>query len=364
MFQLACTIGIVVFSIINYGVRNVEKGWRITPGIAIAPPLLMILGSLVIPDSPNSLLERGHAEEARRVLEAYRGTSDVDEEFSDIADSVNEASKYTLRQSFHAMFTPRYIPALIIGVSTQLFQQFSGINAVMYYSANLFNSIGKGMTESLRNTVIVNSVNCGSTFVAVALIDRLGRRVLLLEGAAQMVIMHAIIAALMGSKFSNTPGLIVGDQVGNAVLAMLCLFVAGFAWSWGPLPWAIPPEVNGMETRPAALAISTLSNMLFTFIITMSFQQMLCSMQFGVFIFFAAFCIMAFLFTLFLIPETKGVPVERVQILMARHPLWKNVMGDAAQLVEDRETARTARHAADAVEAAKKEHSEHSEEDN
>lgn len=235
MFQFNITLGILIASIINFAVRDMEKGWRLTLAIAEVPALGLLLGLLALPDSPNSLLERGYSENAREVLQSLRGDVDISEEYDDLVDAVNLANRHTLWSSFRALFSRKFLPAAIISAVLQLFQQFTGINAIMYYTGNLFNSIGKGREASLRNTVIVNAVNCGSTIVAVTGVDHLGRRFLLLEGCAQMIVTQVVIAVVMGVKFSNTPGLIVSEPVAQAVLAMLCLFVAGFAWSWGPL---------------------------------------------------------------------------------------------------------------------------------
>ena len=115
-----------------------------------------------------------------------------------------------------------------------------------------------------------------------------------------------------------------------SIVAFICIYVAGFAWSWGPLAWLVPSEIHSSDTRSAGMGISTFTNFIFTFIIGQCFLSMLCSMTWGVFIFFAGFVIMMTLFVIFCVPETRGVPVEEVdELLIRKHWLWSRVTGGA-----------------------------------
>lgn len=120
----------------------------------------------------------------------------------------------------------------------------------------------------------------------------------------------------------------IGEALAIFVVVLVCLFVMGFSWSWGPLGWLIPSEIFPLETRAAGFAFAVSFNMLFTFIMAQLFLSMLCRTQAFIFIFFAAWIIVMWLFVLFLLPETKGIPVDSMNDrVWKKHPLWKKFMG-------------------------------------
>ena len=137
----------------------------------------------------------------------------------------------------------------------------------------------------------------------------------------------AIVAALINVNFAS-PG---NTHLAASIIAFICIYVAGFAWSWGPLAWLVPSEIHALETRAAGLGISTFTNFIFTFLIGQTFLSMLCTMKWAVFIFFAGFVIAMSLFVYFFVPETKGIPVEEVhEIIANKHWLWSKVVAGAA----------------------------------
>ena len=143
-----------------------------------------------------------------------------------------------------------------------------------------------------------------------------------------MYLLQSIIGVVLLKDLKTT-----GDNLGKGeaifVVILVCLFVMGFAWSWGPLGWLIPSETFPLETRTAGFAFAVSSNMFFTFIIAQAFLSMLCHMQAGIFFFFAAWIIIMGMFTWFLLPETKGVPVDSmVDRVWKQHWFWSSFMGD------------------------------------
>jgi hypothetical protein len=179
-----------------------------------------------------------------------------------------------------------------------------------------------------------------STFVAIFTVDRLGRRFLFLQGGIQMIVALTVTAITLGVEFGKYTTASLPSDVAIGILIVICVFVSAFAWSWGPLGWLVPSEIQTMETRPAGMSAAVLTNFLFSFVIGQAFLSMLCSMQWGVFLFFAGFVVIATLFIYFLLPEVKGVPVERVQALFATHPVWRRVMGAHADEILLREKSR------------------------
>lgn len=142
------------------------------------------------------------------------------------------------------------------------------------------------------------------------------------------MIVTAVVLAVEFSKYSD--GILpTGTAIG--VLVVICVFVAAFAWSWGPLGWLVPSEIQTLETRAAGMSSAVFINFLLSFIIGQTFVSMLCAMEWGVFLFFAGWVLIMTLFVFFFVPETRGVPVEKVQVLFAKHKIWKKVMGEHAE---------------------------------
>jgi sugar porter (SP) family MFS transporter len=326
LFQLAVTIGILVAQLINYGTESHTWGWRLSLGIAIVPAAILFVGGLLLPETPNSLIERGHLEEARRVLKKIRGTEAIDVEYEDIVMATQQAALVagtSVWSPYRTLLKRQYRPQLIITVMMPFFQQFTGINAIIFYSPVFFSSLGSGDKAALESSCIVGAVNVLSTLVAVFGVDKLGRRTLLLEAGFQMFIAEIIVAILLGIYFSDSPEL--PNSVAIGVIVLICVFIAAFAWSWGPLGWLIPSEIHPLETRSAGQGINVAVNLLFTFLIGQSFLSMLCTLQFGVFIFFAAFVAIMTLFAYLFIPETKGLLIEDVHEVFAAHWFWKRI---------------------------------------
>lgn len=198
----------------------------------------------------------------------------------------------------------------------------------MFYAPVLFNTLGFKSDASLYSAVITGAVNVLSTLVSVYCVDKAGRRILLLEACAQMFLSQMVIAIVLGVKvgdYSNS----LGKGFAVLVVIMVCTFVSSFAWSWGPLGWLIPSETFPLETRSAGQSITVFVNMLCTFIIAQAFLSMMCHMKFGIFLFFSAWVVVMGLFTMFLIPETKNVPIEDMnEKVWSQHWFWKTYMDD------------------------------------
>jgi len=325
LFQLMVTIGILVSQLINYGAEHLPWGWRLSLGTAVIPALILLIGGMVLPETPNSLVERGYLEEARTVLTRLRGTEDIDIEYEDILMAVQQ-SKMIDENPYKTLFRKQYRPQLIITILMPFFQQFTGINAIIFYSPVLFSSLGAGDKTALESSAIVGAVNVLSTLVAVFGVDRFGRRKLLLEAGFQMFITELIVAILLGVYFGRSDaGVELPNQVAVGVIVLICVFIASFAWSWGPLGWLVPSEIHPLETRSAGQGLNVAVNLLFTFLIGQAFLSMLCTMKYGVFIFFAGWVVVATIFTYFFIPETKGLLIEDVHEVFAAHWFWKRM---------------------------------------
>lgn len=187
MFQVATTLGIFTANMINFGTHNIKPwGWRLSLGLAAIPALLMTVGGIYIPDTPNSLVERGSTEKGRKILEKIRGTNDVDAEFQDMVEASEMAN--SIKHPFRNILQKRYRPELIMAIFMPAFQILTGINSILFYAPVLFQSMGFGRDASLYSSALTGGVLLLSTFISIAAVDKLGRRPLLISGGILMII--------------------------------------------------------------------------------------------------------------------------------------------------------------------------------
>ncbi|PKA65522.1 Sugar transport protein 7 [Apostasia shenzhenica] len=323
MFQLATTLGIFSANMINYGTEKIRPwGWRLSLGLAAAPAVLMTAGGLFLPETPNSLVERGFPDRGRDVLERIRGTGAVDAEFLDMVEASELAN--SIEHPFRNILERRNRSQLVMAICMPAFQILTGINSILFYAPVLFQSMGFGGNASLYSSVLTGAVLALSTLVSIATVDRLGRRVLLIAGGVQMIICQVIVAVILGLKFGDDKQL--SKEFSVTVVVVICLFVAAFGWSWGPLGWTVPSEIFPLETRSAGQSITVAVNLLFTFAIAQSFLALLCSFKFGIFLFFAGWISVMTAFVCLFLPETKGVPIEEMVLIWRKHWFWKKLL--------------------------------------
>ncbi|KAL6532326.1 Sugar transport protein 13 [Orobanche gracilis] len=333
LFQLNVTIGILFANLVNYGTAKIKGGWgwRVSLGLAGIPAGLLTLGALLVVDTPNSLIERGHSDEGKAVLKKIRGTDNVEPEFLELVEASRVAKQ--VKHPFRNLLMRRNRPQLIIALALQIFQQFTGINAIMFYAPVLFSTLGFGSDAALYSSVITGAVNVLSTLVSIYSVDKVGRRMLLLEAGVQMFLSQVIIAVILGIKVKDHT-----DDLGHGyaifVVVLICTFVSAFAWSWGPLGWLIPSETFPLETRSAGQSVTVCVNLIFTFVIAQAFLSMLCHFKYGIFLFFSGWVLVMSFFVLFLLPETKNVPIEEMtERVWKRHWLWKRFMDGGDEYV-------------------------------
>lgn len=323
MFQLATTLGIFTANMVNYGTQKLEPwGWRLSLGLAAVPAILMTIGGILLPETPNSLIERGSEEKGKTILEKIRGTSDVYAELQDIIDA-SELAK-SIKHPFRNILEKRNRPQLVMAIFMPTFQILTGINSILFYAPVLFQSMGFGRNASLYSSAVTGAVLASSTFISIATVDRLGRRALLISGGIQMVVCQVAVAIILGVKFGKDQEL--SKTFSILVVIIICLFVVAFGWSWGPLGWTVPSEIFPLETRSAGQSITVAVNLFFTFVIGQSFLSLLCAFKFGIFLFFAGWITIMTVFVSLFLPETKGVPIEEMIFVWRKHWFWKKIV--------------------------------------
>jgi MFS transporter, SP family, sugar:H+ symporter len=329
MFQLATTLGILVAQLVNWTVLDKGRhGWRASLAGAGVPAVILLVGAACLPDTPASLLARGYPEKARAVLQRVRGAGyDIGPEMEDIAEGVaaTEAAEAVGRG---AIFRRQYRPELVAVIAAPVFQQLTGINSIMFYAPVLFGTLGSGQGAALLQTVIVGVVNVLATLIAVFLVDRAGRRPLLITGGVVMAAAQFAMGGVLGVLFrGGRSSTALSPAAAIGTIFVVCVYIAAFAWSWGPLGWLLPSEVQPMETRSFGMALSVCVNLLFTFIMGQAFLSMLCGLKWGIFVFFGACVVVMTLYSWLLLPETRGVPIEEMGRLWRRHWFWRRVVG-------------------------------------
>jgi sugar porter (SP) family MFS transporter len=298
------------FSYINTSVQ-----WRFPVALQIVFSIGIFLGMWKLPESPRWLIARNRQEEARIVLAALKGVDDPQEEEVMIeARVIHEALTRTGDQvGFKELFThgkTQHFRRMLLGASTQFFQQFGGCNAAIYYSTVLFeNSMGQSRRMALVMGGIFSTVYAIATIPAFFMIETVGRRKLFLIGAiGQGCAFIITFACLIDATKQNAKGAAVG----------IYLFIVFFAFTILPLPWIYPPEINPMKTRTAGAAISTCTNWITNFAVVMFTPIFINSTQWGCYLFFA---IMNFLWVpliYFYYPETAGRSLEEMDVIFAK----------------------------------------------
>lgn len=321
MFQLAIAVGCLSANLINYGTNKLNPwGWRLSLALAAIPASIMTLGSIILPDTPNSLIERGYLEKGRTVLESIRGTTKVDMEFDDLVKASNMSK--SVKHPWRNFVERRYRPQLVMAIAIPFFQQLTGINIITFYAPVLFQTIGFGTNASLYSAVIIGGVGLVATLISASVVDKFGRRALFIQGGCIMLISQVIVGVILALELGAHT--MLSKESATIVSVMICIYVIAFAWSWGPLGWVVPSEIFPLEVRSAGMSINGSVNLLFTFIIAQVFLVMLCHLKWALFLFFASWVLLMTLFVFFLLPETKNVPLEQTLHLWQLHPFWSS----------------------------------------
>ncbi|ESR34847.1 MFS domain-containing protein [Citrus sinensis] len=326
-FQFSIGIGALAANFINYGTEQIKGGWgwRVSLALAAVPASILTLGALFLPETPNSLIQRkSDHQKAKLMLQRVRGTNDVQAEFDDLLKASSTAK--TINHPFKKIIQRKYRPQLVMATAIPFFQQVTGINVIAFYAPLLFRTIGLGVSASLLSSVFSGIVGAGSTLISMFIVDRLGRKKLFLIGGIQMFVSQVIIGGVMAVQLGDQGTVSKGYSI--VVLILICVYVAGFGWSWGPLGWLVPSEIFQLEIRSAGQSITVAVSFVFTFIVAQTFLAMLCHFKAGIFFFFGGWVVVMTAFMQLLLPETKNVPIEQMDGVWREHWFWKKYVGE------------------------------------
>ena len=303
LFQLAITIGILAAYVVDY-IYTQSGGWRWMLGLAVVPGAILGLGMIGMPESPRWLAERGHSDLARKVLARVRGTENVEPEWLEIQQTLAHKGE---RGRVADLFSPSTRMALLIGVGLAIFQQVTGINTVIYYAPLIVRSAGiPTASGAILATAGIGLVNVLMTIVAMWLIDRMGRRPLLLIGIGGMIFSLTVL----GFVFRGPAG---GTLAWLAVITLM-VYVASFAISLGPIFWLLISEIYPLRIRGIAEGTAAGVNWAFNFLVSYTFLLLLESLGASLtFWLYAVLAIASWLFSYYLVPETKGRTLEEIE---------------------------------------------------
>jgi SP family galactose:H+ symporter-like MFS transporter len=300
--QVALTSGIVLSYCIDYAFAGTQA-WRWMFAMAVIPAAAFGIGLLFIPNSPRWLAGRGRTDQARAVLKRIRAPEQVEVELNQIQQSVGQQ-----KGNWSELLSPFLRPAMIVGVGLAIAQQITGINTVIYYAPTIFKFAGlSSASVAILASVGVGVVNVVFTLVAMQLIDRVGRRPLLLASLAGM----ALGLTVLGLAFSLPQ---LSGSLGWIAVASLMVYVGSFAVGLGPVFWLILSEIYPLRIRGRAMSVGTVANWSANLIVALSFLTL--TQVLGkafTFWLYGVVTIGAWLFAFFLVPETKGKTLEEIE---------------------------------------------------
>jgi SP family galactose:H+ symporter-like MFS transporter len=308
LYQFAITIGILCAALVDYAFAA-SANWPAMLGIALIPSILLVAGMIVMPESPRWLYAHGQDALARQVLVHTRDAEEVEHAIADIKSSLD-----VHQGEWRDLFSPRVRGALGIGIGLAVLQQITGINTVIYYGPQIFKLAGfSSNAVSILATLGVDLVNCLMTIVAIALIDRVGRKPLLYAGIGGMMI------ALFTLAYAFAHG--ASGSLGAVTLVALMVYVGCFAFSLGPILWLLLSEIYPLAIRGRAMSIATLANWVANFAVSFVFLTMI--HVFGsplTFAIYGTICLVTIWFVRTFVRETKRLELDSISTDLSATP--------------------------------------------
>lgn len=315
--QLTIVIGILLAQYINWFlvrtlpagasdefIRNSwfgQQGWRWMFGLTAAPSLLFFLGMTLVPESPRWLAKNGKSERARAILARIGGDQFAQAAVTDIESTL--ATEESQHARFSDLLEPRMRKVLVLGVILAVFQQWCGINVIFNYAEEIFRAAGYDISSVLKNIAWTGSVNLAFTFVALAVVDRGGRRPLMLLGSAGLAVIYAVMGFCF---FTGVKGL--------PMLLLVLAAIGCYAMSLAPVAWVVISEIFPNRIRGAAMAVAVSSLWIACFILTYTFPILNAKLgPAGTFWLYAGICVAGFVFIKLKLPETKGKTLEQIE---------------------------------------------------
>jgi sugar porter (SP) family MFS transporter len=298
--QMAIVTGILLAYFINWAFAGVgPSNWRWMYAAGALPSVIFFILLLRVPESPRWLVKQGRESEALGVLSRVNTTDLAAAEVSSIKEALTME-----KGSLAELFRPGFRRALLIAVVLAILQQITGINAVLYYAPRIFERAGFSRMSAIGQSTIVGFVNMLFTIVAIVLVDRIGRKPLLLTAAGGMGVSLLLLGAAFKSQAFSGP----------LILGLILLYIAFFAMAMGPIVWVVLAEIFPTRMRGSAMAIATVILWISDFAVTLSFPVIADRLnESTAFWLYAAMCAVDFVFMFVFLPETKGKTLEEIE---------------------------------------------------
>ncbi|EEQ91354.1 hypothetical protein RJZ56_007008 [Blastomyces dermatitidis] len=327
-YQLFITLGIFVANCINFGTesRNDSGSWRITIGITFIWILILGIGISFFPDSPRYDYRTGKVDRAKKSMMRFYGIphnhQQLHLELEEIREKYEEEMAAKDQPWYEMFYAPRMRYRILLGVALQALQQLTGANYFFYYGTTVFK--GAGIENSYVTQMILGAVNFGSTFLGLYNIEHFGRRKSLIAGALWMFVCFMVFASIGHFKLDReSPELTPGP--GKVMVVFACLFILGFASTWGPMVWAIIAELYPSRYRARAMALATASNWLWNFLIAFFTPFITSAIDFRYGYVFAGCLFLGAMTVYFGVIEGKGRTLEELDTMyILRVPPWKS----------------------------------------
>jgi SP family arabinose:H+ symporter-like MFS transporter len=299
--QLTVVIGILVAFFSNYLLVDTgENNWRWMLLVMAAPAVLLFFSLFLVSESPRWLVAHGRNDDSLNVLVKTSGKEFASAELKEIEETLKDREE----SSFRELLSPKVKPLLFTGIILAVFQQITGINTIMYYAPKIFANVGQSNDSALFQTVLIGNTNLIFTLIAMALIDRLGRKLLIIIGSTGMMLMLSGLSALYFTDQTS----------GVLVLVFILGYIAFFAASLGPALWVVAAELFPNRLRSKGMSIAIVSLWVACTIVTVVFPVMLKKLSGGItFLIFALICLANLLYALKYVPETKGKTLEELE---------------------------------------------------
>jgi sugar porter (SP) family MFS transporter len=310
--MLAITTGIVTAYLVDYAFSSIQ-GWRYMFAVAAIPSVGLAIGMWRLPDSPRWLISKSRLAEAKRVLQRVRTVSDVGPEIAEIQESMKQQDEGGIA----GLFQPSLRMPLIVGLGLAVFQQITGINTVIYYSPTIFKFAGiQGAGPAILAGAGLAMVMWCLHVVSIFLLDRIGRRPLLLIGVAGQIVGLTLLGAAF--HFKQLAGLTKDLAIGSLVI-----YVASFAVGLGPIFWLLISEIYPLKVRGAAMSAVTVTNWGMNLVVSVTFLSLVAVLgDAGTFWLYGVIAVAAWIFFYRLVPETNGKTLEQIEAYMrsGKHP--------------------------------------------
>ncbi|XP_042206691.1 facilitated trehalose transporter Tret1-like isoform X4 [Homarus americanus] len=307
-FQLMA-VGGIEFAYV-FGI--VMSTWRGLAGICAIPPIIYLTLLLFVKESPIYLLSKGKEREAREALQYFRGKNyNIEAEMKLMRKTQDDAQQN--KASLRDLKTPYILKPLLISCTLMVFQQLSGINAVLFNLDKIFKGSGSTLATDI-GPIIVGAVLVSATVIASVLMDKAGRKILLVVSAAVMCL--SLVALDIFFYAMQQDEVWAADKLSWLPLTSLIVFVTAFSVGSGPIPWLMMGELFSLNVRESASGLATMVNWSTSFLVTLVFQPLQVAIgPYGVYWFFAGCCVINFIFCILVVPETKGKTLQEITAL-------------------------------------------------